>query len=89
MILAIQVVRYLSDFLGFENDLAMCMALLEFPIGLTNLRQGIDVRDRNLQAPRGDQSGEFRKDIRRRGLVTAFSLNTVLRCCGEIDDRFY
>jgi len=65
----------------------MCVALLEFPIGLTNFGQRVDVRNRNFQSPCGDQSGEFRKDIRRRGLVTAFSLNTVLRCCGEIDDR--
>jgi hypothetical protein len=39
--------------LGFKNDLATCMTLLELSIGIANLGQRIDFSDRDLKAAGG------------------------------------
>jgi hypothetical protein len=41
--------------LGFKNDLASCMTLLEFSIGIADLGQWIDLSDRDLKVTGGQQ----------------------------------
>ena len=41
--------------LGFKNDLATCMTLLEFSIGIANLGKRIDPSNRDLKAAGGQQ----------------------------------
>jgi hypothetical protein len=41
--------------LGFKNDLATCMTLLELSIGIANLGKRIDLSDRDLEAAGGQQ----------------------------------
>jgi len=38
-----------KQLLGFKNDLATCMTLLEFSISIANLGQRIDLSDRDLK----------------------------------------
>jgi hypothetical protein len=49
------VVYYCSPFLGFKNDLATCMTLIELSIGIANFGQRIDLSDRDLKAAGGQQ----------------------------------
>ena len=41
--------------LGFKNDLATCMTLLELSIGIANIGKRIDPSDRDLEAAGGQQ----------------------------------
>jgi hypothetical protein len=45
--------------LGSEDDLAVGVAAFELGVGLADLRQRVDVRDRHLEVSVGDQAGQL------------------------------
>ena len=45
--------------LGPEDDLAVGVAAFELGVGLADLRQRVDVRDRHLEVSAGDQAGQL------------------------------
>lgn len=51
--------RCLRYQLGPEDDLAVGVAAFELGVGLADLRQRVDVRDRHLEVSVGDQGGQF------------------------------
>jgi catechol 2,3-dioxygenase-like lactoylglutathione lyase family enzyme len=74
--------------LGPEDDLAAGAAAFELGVGLADLRQRVDVRDRHLEVPVGDQVGQLGEHLGTRpGRCSPVSLHPVLRGGREIDDR--
>jgi uncharacterized membrane protein YphA (DoxX/SURF4 family) len=49
------IIAPLLYILGFKNDFASCVTLLELSIGIANLSQRIDLSDRDLEAAGGQQ----------------------------------
>ena len=56
-------------------------------IGLPHVGQPVDLGDRNLEAARIDQTGQFREHLGIRGRAVAFGLDAVFRGRREVDDR--
>lgn len=71
---------------GFENDLSARVTLFEFLIGLANLRQRIDLRDRDLEPSGRNQPGQLPQNVRACGFRAAFRLHAVFLRSGEVDD---
>jgi hypothetical protein len=51
--------RYRVMPLGLEDDLAVGVAAFELAIGLADLRERVDVRDRHLKGSLGDQADQL------------------------------
>lgn len=65
----------------------MGVAAFELGIGLADLGQWVDVRDRDLEVSCGDQSGQFGECFGARpGIGSGFGFDAVLGGCGEIGD---
>src|SRR6266567_2182350 len=73
--------------LGPEDDLAVGVAAFELGVGLADLRQRVDVRDRHLEVSVGDQAGQRGEHLGARpGRCPPVNLHPVLRGGREIDD---
>src|SRR5450631_1205103 len=77
----------LVPLLGPEDDLAAGVAAFEFGVSLADLRQRVDVRDRDFEVSVGDQGGQLGEYLGARpGLCPSVGLHPVLRCRCEIGD---
>ena len=66
--------------LGPEDDLAAGVAAFDLGVGLADLRQRVDVRDRHLEVSVGDQAGQLGEHLGARpGFCPSLSLYPVLR----------
>ena len=73
--------------LGPEDDLAAGVAAFDLGVGLADLRQRVDVRDRHLEVSVGDQAGQLGEHLGARpSRCPPVSLHAVLLGRREIDD---
>src|SRR6266540_5505375 len=73
--------------LGPEDDLAVGVAAFELGVGLVDLRQRVDLRDRHLEVSVGDQAGQLGEHLGARpGRCPPVGLHPVLLGGREIDD---
>ena len=61
---------------GPEDDLAAGVAAFELDVGLADLRQRVDVRDRHLKVSVGDQAGQLGEHLGARPAAVRLSVFT-------------
>src|SRR4051794_5727401 len=72
---------------GVQDDLAERVASLELAVGVSDLRERIRARDRDLEAAGGDEGRELGEDVRAGARGVAVRLGAVARRGVEVDDR--